>query len=83
MSHLLFADDCFLFCRANVVEAQQLLIILKTYEAASCQEINLSKSEIFFQSQYEWGGTGGFVTHYWSPTCDGYQKVFGITFDDW
>ena len=48
VSHLLFADVCFLFCRANVVEAQCLLIILKTYEATSGQEINLSKSEAFF-----------------------------------
>jgi len=31
-----------------VVEAQRLLTILKTYEASSGQEINLSKSEVFF-----------------------------------
>jgi len=47
VSHLLFANDCFLFCRANVVKAQRLLTILKTYEAASGQEINLSKSKVF------------------------------------
>jgi len=47
VSHLLFANECFLFCRANVVEAQRLLTILKTFEAASGQEINLSKSEVF------------------------------------
>ena len=48
VSHLLCADDCFLFFRANVVEAQRLLSILKTYEASSGQEINLSKPDVFF-----------------------------------
>ncbi|KAK2390980.1 hypothetical protein QL285_064484 [Trifolium repens] len=48
VSHLLFADDCFLFCRANISETTKLMEILKTYELASGQEINLSKSEVFF-----------------------------------
>ncbi|GAU43015.1 hypothetical protein TSUD_28340 [Trifolium subterraneum] len=32
VSHLLFADDCFLLCRANVVEVNELMRILHTYE---------------------------------------------------
>ncbi|GAU18647.1 hypothetical protein TSUD_124800 [Trifolium subterraneum] len=48
VSHLLFADDCFLFCRASVVEVNHLMNILHTYELASGQEINLAKSEVFF-----------------------------------
>ncbi|GAU32101.1 hypothetical protein TSUD_358070 [Trifolium subterraneum] len=48
VSHLLFADDCFLFCRANLSESRKLMEVLKVYEDVSGQEINLSKSEVFF-----------------------------------
>jgi hypothetical protein len=48
VSHLLFADDCFLFCRSNLVDANNLMTILKIYEDATGQEINLTKSEVFF-----------------------------------
>ncbi|GAU44445.1 hypothetical protein TSUD_92990 [Trifolium subterraneum] len=47
VSHLLFADDCFLLCRANVAEVNELMRILHTYEHASGQEVNLVKSEVF------------------------------------
>jgi hypothetical protein len=48
VSHLLFADDCFLFCRSTIAEANHLMHLLQIYEEASGQEINLSKSEVFF-----------------------------------
>jgi ribonuclease HI len=47
ISHLLFADDCFLFFRANNHEATVMKNILTTYEAASGQAVNFQKSEIF------------------------------------
>lgn len=48
VSHLLFADDCFIFCRAKVNEVQHLISILREYEEASGQQVNLAKSEVFF-----------------------------------
>lgn len=48
ISHLLFADDSFLFFRAKDGEAQALKNILTTYAEASGQQINLQKSEIYF-----------------------------------
>jgi len=47
ISHLLFADDCFLFFRADESEAQVMKDILVTYETASGQAISLPKSEFF------------------------------------
>lgn len=50
ISHLLFADDSFLFFRANMGEAQRIKNILNTYEMHSGQAVNFQKSGIFFSS---------------------------------
>jgi len=43
VSHLLFADDCFLFFRAEPAEATIMKNILAIYEKASGQAINFQK----------------------------------------
>jgi len=48
VSHLLFADDCFLFFKAEESQAQVMKIIMNTYEAAFGKAISLLKSEIFY-----------------------------------
>lgn len=48
ISHLLFADDSFVFTRASVEEAAVLKHILDAYEKASGQQVNLAKSGIRF-----------------------------------
>lgn len=48
ISHLLFANDCILFCRASQQECVTLKSILDNYEHISGQAINYSKSGIFF-----------------------------------
>lgn len=50
ISHLLFADDSYIYCRANMPEANNLLSLLQRYESISGQKINLDKSSIFFSS---------------------------------
>lgn len=47
-SHLLFADNCFLFFWATLEECNNMKSILTTYELASGQAINYNKSSIFF-----------------------------------
>ena len=48
VSHLLFADDCLLFCQAKGEKCQNLLTLLHSYEVASGQTINRGKTALFF-----------------------------------
>lgn len=48
VTHLFFADDCLLFCKATDQECQKLTDILELYEAASGQKVNANKSSVFF-----------------------------------
>lgn len=48
ISHLLFADDCFVFFRANEKEATILRDIIRDYAQATGQLINFDKSSLCF-----------------------------------
>ena len=48
LTHLLFADDSLIFCRAKEEECQTLLEVLAKYERASGQQINRAKTTLFF-----------------------------------
>ena len=48
LSHLFFADDNIIFCRASMSECQQVWDVLHDYEVASGQKINKDKTSLFF-----------------------------------
>uniref|UniRef100_A0A803QSW0 Reverse transcriptase domain-containing protein n=1 Tax=Cannabis sativa TaxID=3483 RepID=A0A803QSW0_CANSA len=50
VSHLLFADDSYVFCQATEDEAAQLMLLLQSFEGASGQRFNIQKSSVFFSS---------------------------------
>ncbi|GAA0147882.1 hypothetical protein LIER_07477 [Lithospermum erythrorhizon] len=50
ITHILFADDTMLFCRANRSESREVLRILGDYEEASGQKINIAKSSVNFDT---------------------------------
>lgn len=49
ISHLLYADDSILFCRAKPKEATVIMNTLQIYQEASSQQVNLDKSEMVFR----------------------------------
>jgi hypothetical protein len=53
ISHLLFVDENFLFCKASVLEVTNLKHVLDTYEAASGQALNYQKSAIAYSCNTE------------------------------
>lgn len=48
VNHLLFADDTMMFCNSSATSCHSLIQILKDYEKASGQKVNISKSSITF-----------------------------------
>ena len=48
LSHLFFVDDSLIFCKAIIEECDVLQRILSTYEKASGQQLNRSKTSLFF-----------------------------------
>uniref|UniRef100_A0A803NXZ1 Reverse transcriptase domain-containing protein n=1 Tax=Cannabis sativa TaxID=3483 RepID=A0A803NXZ1_CANSA len=55
VTHMLFADDSFLYCTATREEAQRVLGLLNKFEKALGQKVNLNKSSIFFSSNTDDG----------------------------
>ncbi|KAM6599952.1 hypothetical protein CsatA_019561 [Cannabis sativa] len=50
ISHMLFADDSYLYCKAIDKEALNVIRLLQLFEQASGQQVNFAKSTIFFSS---------------------------------
>ena len=48
ITHLFFADDSLLFCRASNEECNRIQNILITYEQALGQQLNREKTTLFF-----------------------------------
>ena len=48
LTHLFFADDSLLFCRATTHDCQKVLEILSNYERVSRQKLNREKTALFF-----------------------------------
>ncbi|GAA0152536.1 hypothetical protein LIER_10991 [Lithospermum erythrorhizon] len=51
INHILFADDTMLFCKASVSESTGVMQILRDYERASGQKVNVNKCSVIFEAR--------------------------------
>ena len=50
LSHLFFANNSLMFCKATLKECDELQRLLAVYEKASSQSLNRAKTSLFFSS---------------------------------
>lgn len=48
LSHMFFAEDSLIYCKANEAEAYQINRMLQIYDRTSDQQINKTKSSVLF-----------------------------------
>lgn len=78
ISHLLFADDSLVFCRATVPECVKLQSILYNYEEASSQSINRGKTNIFFSSNTSHQTRVAIMSFLGIPSTQSFEQYLGL-----
>jgi hypothetical protein len=78
ITHLLFADDSLLFCRANEEETHQIKAIITSYQQVSGQLVNYSKSEIIFSKKVQPTSKNAILNILPMPMVDHFNKYLGL-----
>ena len=78
LTHLLFADDSLIFCRATLEECNKVMDILRVYEEASGQKINRSKTSLFFSNSIPEDVKHGIKVALGVPEIMQYEKYLGL-----
>ena len=78
LTHLLFADDSLLFCRATIKECNRVLDILDVYGKCSSQQINRSKTTIFFSKSTKVESRNQIKLALGVPEIIQYEKYLGL-----
>lgn len=78
LSHLFFANDSLLFCKANSMEWRRLTQILGRYEMASGQKLNKEKTSIFFSHNTSQSKREEITCLSSLSATDKYEKYLGL-----
>ena len=78
LTHLFFADDSLLFCRANRDNCGAILDILHQYEPVLGQQINRDKTTLFFSKSTPHHAQAELLQLLGVPVVKEYEKYLGL-----
>ena len=78
ISHLFFADDSIIFCRASMHECGTLHHVLALYERASGQQINKAKTALFFSKNTPSSTRSTILTMFGTSSSTQFEKYLGL-----
>ena len=78
LTHLFFADDCLIFCRATLEECLKIQSLLDIYEVASGQMINKEKTTLFFSGNTDTQTQDAIKVALNVPAIQHYEKYLGL-----
>ena len=78
LTHLFFANDCLLFCRASLLKCEKIEELLGFYEEAFGQMINRSKTTLFFSKNTDAQTMEEIKLSLCVPAIQHYEKYLGL-----
>ena len=76
--HLFFADDSLIFCRTSLEECDSLQRIFQVYEAASGQQLNRTKTSLFFNSNTDTSVKEEIKNRFGEQVIKNHEKYLGL-----
>ena len=78
LTHLFFADDSLIFCKATMEECDKMMDLRNKYEEASRQKVNRSKTSLFFSNSISEEVKHGIKVKLGVPEIMHYEKYLGL-----
>jgi hypothetical protein len=78
ISHLFFADDSIIFCRASMHDCGTLHNVLALYERASGQKTNKAKTALFFSKNTPLSTRTTILTMFGTSSTTQFEKYLGL-----